>query len=83
MNAKARQEDLKQVKEYLRMLSDLSKNMSLSIQLPKKQHKGFEEKMDAIVTQAVSISESFMLMETLLQDLGMIKQPIEKGGKNG
>ena len=83
MNTKARQEDLKQVKEYLRTLSDLSKNMSLSIQLPKKQRKGFEEKMDAIVTQAISISESFMLMETLLQDLGMIKQPIEKGGKNG
>lgn len=83
MSAKARQEDLEQVKEYLRTLSELSKNMSLSMQLPKKKGKDFEEKMDAIVTQAISISENFMVMEALFQDLRMIKQTTKTGEQNG
>ena len=66
-------EDIKQVKEYLEALSQLSGNMAQAVFIPNKLTKKSEEQLGLITAQAVLIAEHFSILEGLLKETKLIK----------
>lgn len=72
MASNAKREDFNDVRDFLAKLSELSRGMSEAMVLPKKFKKGSDDKFEAVVAQAITISDAFSVMQTLLKDLKMI-----------
>lgn len=73
MASNAKREDFSDVRDFLAKLSELSGGMSEAMVLPKKFKKGSDDKFEAVVAQAITISDAFSVMQTLLKELNMIK----------
>lgn len=72
VSSTTKKEDFQDIREFLAKLSELSENMAEQMKMPKRFKKNSDEKLDAVISQAVIISESFAVVEALLKDIGII-----------